>query len=202
MDAKKYLSQVTGDALRGERVEFRVVFGTARISYHKKVNGISEIHYGTKSIERSLSDGFREYATVAASLGVPKVACGGQESLHRLALHECAHALQVRDGHRYNGSVHNDGFVTRLRYLMDKLPYNGDKMYSRTESAPTRDRAWCAARYSVGDVVQFDYNLETQMTVIRAMNPANMVLEDVLGERTFKFPYAQHDHYNVRPFEL
>lgn len=202
MDAKKYLSQVTGDALRGERVEFRVVFGNARISCHKRVNGVHEIHYGAQSIERSMDNGFREYATVASALGIPRTTVAGKESLHRLALHESAHALQVRDGQRYNGSVHNDGFVTRLRYLMDKLPYNGDKMYSRTESAPVRDRAWCAARYSVGDVVMFDYELQTQMTVIRAMNPTNMVLEDVLGERTFKFPYSEHDRYGVRPFEL
>lgn len=84
-----------------------------------------QILLGYPSIERNFKRGFREYATIRYvwnGHGELK----GLKGVWALCLHEFAHVLQTEvEGGRTRGSVHNQVFVSKLRELQQRFPFQG-----------------------------------------------------------------------------
>lgn len=199
-DAFYYVRDVARKALVDFPHPVSIELRDRRGSFHRRQNGVHQLVFGTGSIQRCLDSGWSEYDTVAAKLGL-RNGFVGQEALHRLALHEAAHAFQVAEGQRYRGSVHNRHFIEHLRRLCEKVPYNGDKMYSRNPQAPRRSQAWCRDRYKTGQVVSFEYEATTYHATVIRFNSKTMTLEQTDTKAKWRMPYSVHDVYNVRPFE-
>lgn len=206
-EARSYIETLATRVLLDHGIDnYWILWGTAG-SYHRRRNGRHEVRFGQRSIDRCLgkngyTQGWTEYKTIANALGIPK-AFIGQDALHRLTLHECAHAIQVAQGQRYRGSVHNQHFVNILRQLYDKYPCNGDKMYTVPETAPRRTYEWFVDNYAVGDTVQFEFELKTHFGTVKKIGAARVVVGGLVGgDSDFAFSYDALEYYSFRHFEI